>query len=167
MVRGRGSSTPEDEKNKKIIANNINRLLKEKNVKQVDLRKGTGIPASTITGYVKGTSLPNAGNVQKMADFFSVKKSEIDPRFDYELADNKSIDANLTRLTNNYQKLNKKDKQKLVDYSDELVDERYLKLVRENAAANDGKLHNQRTEKSEKAKARFLKETGLIDENNI
>jgi hypothetical protein len=39
------------------------------------------IPKSTLTGYVQGTSLPTAGNVQKLADYFNVKKSDLDLRF--------------------------------------------------------------------------------------
>ena len=81
MARGRGKLTPQDLEYMKIISTNINSLLSNRNYKQIDLSRGTGIPASTLTGYVKGSSLPIPGNVQKIADFFGVKKSEIDPRF--------------------------------------------------------------------------------------
>lgn len=77
----RGEMTPLEIENRQIISNNINRLISEKNVKQVDIARKTKIPKSTLTGYVKGTSTPNAGNIQKLADFFEVKKSVIDPRF--------------------------------------------------------------------------------------
>ena len=81
MARGRGKLTPQDIEYMKIISSNINRLLNEQNKKQVDIARGTKIPPSTITGYVKGTSLPIPGNVEKIADFFGVLKSDIDPRF--------------------------------------------------------------------------------------
>ena len=77
----RGELTPQEIENRKKISANINKLIKEKNVSQVDIHNHTKIPRSTLTGYVKGTSTPNPGNVQKLADFFNVKKSEIDPRF--------------------------------------------------------------------------------------
>lgn len=77
----RGELTPQEIENRKEISANINKLIKEKNVSQVDIHNHTKIPKSTLTGYVKGTSTPNPGNVQKLADFFNVKKSEIDPRF--------------------------------------------------------------------------------------
>ena len=77
----RGELTPQEIENRKKISANINKLIKEKNVSQVDIHNHTKIPKSTLTGYVKGTSTPNPGNVQKLADFFNVKKSEIDPRF--------------------------------------------------------------------------------------
>lgn len=81
MARGRGKLTPQDLEYMKIISKNINKLLDSKGYKQIDLSKGTGIPPSTLTGYVKGTSIPIPGNVQKIADFFNVAKSDIDPRF--------------------------------------------------------------------------------------
>lgn len=77
----RGESTPMDDYAKKQIALNIEKFLKYNNKKQTDLHKATGIPQSTLVGYTKGERLPNAGNVQKIADFFGVKKSEIDPRY--------------------------------------------------------------------------------------
>ncbi|WP_373750089.1 LexA family protein [Jeotgalibaca porci] len=77
----RGELTPQEIENRKKISANINKLIKEKNVSQVDIHNHTKIPRSTLTGYVKGTSTPNPGNVQKLADFFNVKKSDIDPRF--------------------------------------------------------------------------------------
>lgn len=79
--RGRGKSTPLDELSKEIFSQNLQRLMKEYNAKQADIVLKTRIPKSTLNGYVKGTSLPNAGNSQKIADFFGVRKSELDPRF--------------------------------------------------------------------------------------
>ena len=81
MARGRGKLTPQDIEYMKTISVNINRLLNEQNKKQIDIARETKIPPSTLTGYVKGTSLPIPGNVQKIADFFGVLKSDIDPRF--------------------------------------------------------------------------------------
>lgn len=81
MARGRGKYTPNDIEIMKRISVNINELLNRTRTKQVELSKHTGIPTSTLTGYVKGTSMPNPGNVQKIADFFNVEKSAVDPRF--------------------------------------------------------------------------------------
>lgn len=88
----RGELTPQEIENRKKISDNINKLIAEKGVSQVDIHNHTKIPRSTLTGYVKGTSTPNAGNIQKLADFFHVKKSEIDPRF-------KPAPKNLIRIT--------------------------------------------------------------------
>lgn len=74
-------NSPQDLKNREFFSENLNRIMKEKNIRQIDLHNALGIPKSTLTGYVKGTSLPIPGNVQKIADFLHVKKSDLDPRF--------------------------------------------------------------------------------------
>jgi len=77
----RGELTPQEIEIRKVISQNINRQISAQGLTQVEISKHTNIPKSTLTGYVKGTSTPNAGNVQKLADFFGIRKSEIDPRF--------------------------------------------------------------------------------------
>lgn len=81
MARGRGKLTPQDKEDMKVFSANLNAILSDRNCKQVELSRATGIPASTLTGYVKGTSLPIPGNVQKIADYFGILKSTLDPRF--------------------------------------------------------------------------------------
>lgn len=81
MARGRGKLTPQDKEDMKVFSANLNAILSDRNCKQVELSRATGIPASTLTGYVKGTSLPIPGNVQKISDYFGVLKSALDPRF--------------------------------------------------------------------------------------
>lgn len=86
--------TPRDMEYKKIISARLGALLNKKRLKQIDVHNGTGIPASTLTGYFKGTTLPSPGNVQKLSDFFGVSKSEIDPRFETTEKAKKEIDIN-------------------------------------------------------------------------
>lgn len=72
---------PQDKDNRIQFSNKLRELLNLKNKKQIDLHRDLGIPKSTITGYVKGTSLPNPETSQKIADYFNVPRSELDPRF--------------------------------------------------------------------------------------
>lgn len=77
----RAELTPQEINNRKIISSRVNKLMNEKDISQAEISRRTGIPRSTLTGYVKGTSTPNAGNIQKLSDLFGVNKSDIDPRF--------------------------------------------------------------------------------------
>ena len=72
---------PQDKDNRIQFSNKLRELLNLRNKKQIDLHRDLGIPKSTITGYVKGTSLPNPETSQKIADYFNVPRSELDPRF--------------------------------------------------------------------------------------
>ena len=73
--------TPQDKEYKKIISSRLNDLLSKSGRKQIDITRSVGIPASTLTGYFKGTRLPSPKNVEKLAEYFNVEKSDIDPRF--------------------------------------------------------------------------------------
>ena len=92
MTRGRRSLTPEERRYKKVIAKNLNDLLAANAKRKIDVHKATGIPVSTLTGYFQAKTLPNAGNVQAMADFFGILKSDIDPRFGPGYSINNDVD---------------------------------------------------------------------------
>lgn len=78
----RGEQTPQEKEAMKVVSARLNGLISAHNIKQKELSEATGIPTSTLSGYMKGSSLPIAGNIQKLADYFCVKKSAIDPRFE-------------------------------------------------------------------------------------
>ncbi|HFU4221628.1 TPA: XRE family transcriptional regulator [Streptococcus suis] len=133
MVRGRGKLTPQEIELMSVISANINRYLTEQNKKQIDLSRGTGIPPSTLTGYVKGTSLPIPGNVQKIADYFGLKKSDIDPRFKSTIPSSSiplpNFDPRQAILLSNYSKLNDTRKNKLLATSETLLAEEQGKII--------------------------------------
>ena len=81
---GRSKLTPIEEALKPIIAGNIKKYLDKFNKKPADLQRGTGIAQSTISDYTSGKTLVNPGNVEKIASFFGILKSDIDPRFSDE-----------------------------------------------------------------------------------
>lgn len=116
--------TPQEIEYKKIISNTLNDLLNRSGKKQIDITREVGIPASTLTGYFKGTRLPAPENVEKLAKFFKVDKSEIDPRFATEPktpADNYDLDAMLDNA-HSY------DGKPLDDHDRELI-RQYLKAL--------------------------------------
>ena len=108
--------TPQDKEYKKIISATLNELLQLSGKKQIDITRQTGIPASTLTGYFKGTRLPSPVNVQKLADFFNVLKSDVDPRFK-KISESENNGLKI-RLLSKYEKLNTENKKKVVDYAD-------------------------------------------------
>ena len=137
MARGRGKLTPQDIEYMKTISVNINRLLNEQNKKQIDIARETKIPPSTLTGYVKGTSLPIPGNVQKIADFFGVLKSDIDPRFKSNKQINTSendIDNSLiSQINTKVTKLHKTRQRKVLTFADKQLKEQELEVNNQNA----------------------------------
>ena len=124
MARGRGKLTPQDKEDMKVFSANLNAILSDRNCKQVELSRATGIPASTLTGYVKGTSLPIPGNVQKIADFFGVLKSTLDPRFSSEDSSIEVTPPPTTSLIQTiYDQLEPNGQRKVITYAEKLRDE--------------------------------------------
>lgn len=68
----------EEYRRRHLIALNLKNLLDANNVKQVDLANAVGVTATTINDYLKERGTPSFGVIQSMADFFGVKKSDID-----------------------------------------------------------------------------------------
>lgn len=48
-------------------------LLKEKGVKNIDVSRATGIPASTFSDWKKGKSSPKREKLDKLAEFFGLR----------------------------------------------------------------------------------------------
>ena len=123
MARGRGKLTPQDKEDMKVFSANLNSILSDKNCKQVELSRATGIPASTLTGYVKGTSLPIPGNVQKIADFFGIPKSVLDPRFATSDSNTNEFSSNTSQIQSIYDELNPPRQNKVLTYAEKQLKE--------------------------------------------
>ena len=74
----------DEKKRMQIIAENITHFRKQRGITQKELAKEVGITPSTMTDYMKLRSAPSFGVIQKLADYFGVKKSDIDTTFKEE-----------------------------------------------------------------------------------
>lgn len=123
--------SPQEIENRKYFTDKLNYLTKLNKKKQVDLHRDLGIPKSTLTGYYKGTSLPNPGNLQKIADYFNVVKSELDLRFrDEEPPKPIPITSTQTdeKIINTVKQLTEPRKIKVLTYAEnELEEQNYIK----------------------------------------
>lgn len=114
----RGKLTPQDFEDMKVISSNIQRLLSESGMKQSQLASVLNIPKSSLNEYVKGRTLPKAGNIQKIADYFGLQKSDIDPRFS-----KRSGSSVLEKITYTARQLDSKRQQKLLDFGQQQLTE--------------------------------------------
>lgn len=133
MARGRGKATPHDLEAMQHVSGMLQRLLAENDLKQSHLADRLEIPRSSFNEYVKGTALPRPGNVQKIADYFGLKKSDIDPRFKSTIPSSSiplpNFDPRKTILLSNYDKLNNTRKNKLLATSETLLAEEQGKII--------------------------------------
>lgn len=66
-----------DKEQKRIVANNINNLLSERQLSQKEVADAIGVSAQTFNTWCKGIAIPRMGKIQALADYFSVPKSQI------------------------------------------------------------------------------------------
>lgn len=63
-----------------IFSNNLNNLLNERRKTQKEVADAIGVSPQTFNTWCQGIALPRMGKIQKLADYFHVKKSDlIDP----------------------------------------------------------------------------------------
>lgn len=64
-------------KTSKIIANNLKRLMQEKNVSNSELSKVIGVSESTVGKWLLEKAIPRMGAIEKLASYFHVNKSDL------------------------------------------------------------------------------------------
>ncbi|HFU4217805.1 TPA: XRE family transcriptional regulator [Streptococcus suis] len=126
----------DEKKRMQIIAENITYYRKQRGITQKELAKEVGITPSTMTDYMKLRSAPSFGVIQKLADFFGIKKSDIDTTFKEEKSTRPSVsipfqnfDPRQAILLSNYSKLNDTRKNKLLATSETLLAEEQGKII--------------------------------------
>ena len=131
----------DEKKRMQIIAENITYFRKQRGITQKELAKEVGITASTMTDYMKLRSAPSFGVIQKLADYFGVKKSDIDTTFKEE-STNPLPDApdSLTQqITDKVVQLTTPNKKIVLRTSEELLESQKA----------DGEIYRQPNEVSE------------------
>jgi SOS-response transcriptional repressor LexA len=126
---------PQYYENLNYFNNQLNHLMSVHGTKQVDLVNALDIPKTTINGYVKGTSLPNMGNLQKLADYFNTLKSDLDLRFKKDADEQIDISPVYNQLTDiRKHKVYSYAQQQLDEQNSNLNEHRSIYLVGSSAA---------------------------------
>lgn len=113
----------DEKKRMRIIAENITHFRKQRGITQKELAKEVGITASTMTDYMKLRSAPSFGVIQKLADYFGVKKSDIDTTFKEESINSFSAVLSKSQIQSIYDELEPLEQRKVVTYAEKLRDE--------------------------------------------
>lgn len=124
--KGRGKLSDDELIRRKEIADRLNALKSNSGLTQIEISSGSGVPQNTLSRYLNGKSTPKDIYLQKLADFFRVPVSDIDPRQTtptISTGSHNTSDLHLVRLTDNYAKLDDKRRYRLLVASDELVRE--------------------------------------------
>lgn len=131
MARGRGKATPQEKEAMEFVSTKIRQLLDENNLKQSHLADKLDIPRSSFNEYVRGNALPRPGNVQKIADYFGLLKSDIDPRFKTEKQEDID-DSLISQINTKVARLHKARQKKVLTYTDKQLKEQELEVNNRN-----------------------------------
>lgn len=75
-----------DELQKSIFSKNLKYYMDKNNKTQTDIIEDLGINKSTISTWCNGTKMPRMDTIQKLADYFGIKKSNlVEDRIEFPL----------------------------------------------------------------------------------
>ena len=87
--------------NKEILSKNLKKYIsksgKERNVVAEDL----GLPYSTLTDWINGKKYPRIDNLERLADYFEVSKTDLIEDFDAIKKDNDRLVSIIVKLRTN------------------------------------------------------------------
>ena len=120
---------------RKIVAENIKKLIKEKGITQKQLAKEIGMSQNIITEYVKLRSFPPGGVLQKIADYFEVKKSDIDTTWKKDV--NSEYTVYINETIDNMKKLDEERQENVLNFSKNQLQEQNQEIEKEKVIALD------------------------------
>lgn len=74
--------------NKDILASNLKKYIAMSGKDRKEIAKALGLPYSTLTDWVNANKYPRIDNIEKMASFFGVSKSDLIEDFKQKQKDN-------------------------------------------------------------------------------
>ena len=108
------------------IGKNIKRLRESRGLTQAELGKIAGVTDKAVSTWENGSADPRMGAVQKMADYFGVKKSDI---IDDDSSSSFELSLEETELLELFRALNVLGRDKLVEYARDLSgNDKYIKI---------------------------------------
>ena len=119
------------------IGKNIKRLRESHDLTQAELGKIAGVTDKAVSTWENGSADPRMGAVQKMADYFGIKKSDIldDDPSSSAPAPEADLSADEQQLVDTYRELNEIGKREARKRVGELTEiERYIKIRTDQSA---------------------------------
>lgn len=109
--------------NKEILSKNLKRYIAKSGKERSMIAEDLGFPYSTLTDWVNGKKYPRINNIEKLAAYFEVSKSDLIEDFEEIKKDNDRLVGIIVKLRTNkelldvVEKLSSLDKAKLENLS--------------------------------------------------
>lgn len=101
------------EENRRIFANNLRKLIDERGLQAKDLIDVTGASQASISEWLNARKYPRIDKIERLANFFKVKKSDL-----IEDPTQTEAERKIKELTRKFNLLSDAEKQQALDYLD-------------------------------------------------
>lgn len=87
--------------NKEVFAKNLQKYIIRSGKDRKDIAKALSVPYSTLTEWTNGRKYPRINNIEKIASYFNVSKSDLIEDFDAIQKDNDLLATIVVKLRTN------------------------------------------------------------------
>lgn len=87
--------------NKEVLAKNLKKYIAKSGKDRADVAREVGFPYSTLTDWVNGNKYPRINNIEKLASYFNVSKSDLIEDFEEIKKDNDTLAMIIVKLRTN------------------------------------------------------------------
>ena len=114
---------------RQIFSENLNRYVMQSGKTQLEIANAIGVSAQTFNSWIRGVAIPRMDKIQKLADYFKIKKSDlIDDHGDTSASDTLAPDER--QIIELYRSLNSIGKRKALEAVEDLTQiEKYTRAA--------------------------------------
>ena len=87
--------------NKEVLAKNLKKYIAKSGKDRADVAREVGFPYSTLTDWVNGNKYPRINNIEKLAAYFNVSKSDLIEDLEEIKKDNDTLATIIVKLRTN------------------------------------------------------------------
>ena len=87
--------------NKDILAKNLRKYITMSGKDRKEIARALGLPYSTLTDWINANKYPRINNIEKMAEYFGVSKSDLIEDFEQKKKDNDALADIIVKLRMN------------------------------------------------------------------
>ena len=116
--------------NKEILSKNLKKYMSKSGKERSVVAEDLGLPYSTLTDWINGKKYPRINNLERLADYFEVSKTDLIEDFDTIKKDNDRLVSIIVKLRTNPElvdvveklsSLNKTKLKKLSNFLDTII----------------------------------------------
>ena len=116
--------------NKEILSKNLKKYMSKSGKERSVVAEDLGLPYSTLTDWINGKKYPRINNLERLADYFEVSKTDLIEDFDTIKKDNDRLVSIIVKLRTNPElvdvveklsSLNKTKLEKLSQFLDTII----------------------------------------------